>query len=217
MDIEAPESPIANVGLSLAALAAGAGLGSVAVHALLTRNQANAPDYGSDPNSIAGGVVGVMVASFAGLALDEFVPQWSKLGRMTALIGVGAVTVAGVLATSKQAFAAMTGPGSQPNQLPAAGSSGTAGPAQNLTAADADNGRTLNMVVGDTLTITLAPLSTGQEWQWGTTNTTALQQITRNPDVFKALAAGSAISLQGQLVSGGQPVGAPYTLTINIT
>jgi len=209
MEIDAPESTVANVGWSLAALAAGAGLGSVAVHSLLSRGS-SAPDYGSDPNSLAGGVVGVMVTSLAGLALDEFVPHWSKLGRMTALIGVGAVTVAGVLATSKQAFAAMSAPPAAP-ALPAAGSMG-------FTAGDADSGKTLNMAVGDTLSVTLAPLSTGQDRQWHSSNNAALQLAsTGTVDVFKAVAAGSSIVLQGQLMSGGQPVGSPYTLTINIS
>ena len=165
--MDAPESEAGTLALSGALLTAGAVAGA-AVGAVGVSG--NASSDAKQQAAVAGGLVGVLATGFGGLLLEEFQPesQWRTVGGRTALIGVGAITLAAAFGVAKS-LTSFRSELKQAPQLPRSSPNATGGTA--YTAGSVDNGRTLTMAPGDTVAVSLATPPTGQAWMWQVTGT----------------------------------------------
>lgn len=192
-----PQGDVATGALAVGALGAGGTAGALIGRAFIPSNPAAAVDPQFQA-TVMGAAVGIIATSFGGLLLEDYGPSdWQKLGRAAALFGLGslaATTVWGFVSILKQYEAPAVQPSSQTPALPA-----SSGP-NSYTASAADSGRELNMLPGDTLTVSLPASQQGWTWQWsGTPSIANFTGKTVTPaaggqmenDTFTAIAPGS--------------------------
>jgi hypothetical protein len=157
--MQAPSGEAGTLALSVGALAAGAVAGATVGAAGVNGASSDAKHQAA----VAGGLVGVLATGFGGLLVEEFSPKWANVGSRTALIGVGAITLAAAFGVAKSLTSFRSGLQQAPQLSSPNASGGTA-----YTAGSVDNGRTLTMAPGDTITVSLATPPDGQSWMWAT-------------------------------------------------
>jgi hypothetical protein len=185
MEIEPPESTAGRLGIAAGVVAAGAALGGAA-GALLPI----LPSVSTKAKGVLGAAFGVAATAVGAFAASEFFGgEWTDVERDTAIVGAGLVGAVGLLQMiGSVGLASAAAPPGAP-QLPATSS-------QNYTADLSQTGGTLNMNVGDTLTVTL-PGGSGN-WSWAASNGGQVKWLSATDGsdsvafVFSAVASGEA-------------------------
>jgi hypothetical protein len=212
--MQPPSGTAANVALAAGILAAGGAAGALASRAAVPSN----PSAAVDPQTqatIAGGALGVLATGLGGLVVEEYSSKWARLGRYTALMGVGIITGVSVLGFGNaiRSFRQQL-PGGTTPALPAS-------TANSFTATLADSGRTLNLNVGDSVTVSLPESASGTAWQWGISNNiatfsgqTAAPSGGVEQDTFTATAPGQSQLVASRVDANGNVL---QTFSLNLT
>jgi hypothetical protein len=191
--VDPPESTAGRLATAAGIIGAGAAAGGLAGR-LLPGSATSAA------KSILGAAVGALATAVGAFALSEFVGgDWAETERDAAIVGAGVVALVGVTSMAQAAL-----PPASPPQLPPASP-------QNYNASEVNSGQTLNMRVGDTLTVILPGVQ--GSWQWAASANMGWMSETVSGnsvvDVFTAKAAGP-----GQVQ--GTTSGAIFTVTVNV-
>jgi hypothetical protein len=205
MEIDPPESAAGRLGVAAGIVTAGAAIGGAAGAPLPIL-----PQITPKAKGLLGAAFGAAATAVGAFAASEFLGgDWADVEKDTAIIGaglVGAVGLLNMLGSVGTAAASVPAPA-----LPAAGS-------QNYTATIANSGGTLNVAVGDTLTVTL--VGTQADWTWQASSGGQVKWLSASEStdgssvsyVFAAVAAGTA-QIVATPANGGTT---NFTATINV-
>jgi hypothetical protein len=188
-----PESIISKTAYATGLTAVGA-IGGAALSRLTKSTAADGTTVQKIPD-LTGAIAGVLIASTAGAVTGEIEERgdsdekgWGEVGRLSAIVGVGTLTVTMLWGLTKTYLA--------PPALPAVAS----GPVT-LPVTAADSGKTLALKVGDTASISLpSTLVAGgtSPWAWAVPAAAPLQKAQpvvstsgTEVDNFTATAAGT--------------------------
>ena len=204
MEIDPPESSGARLGLAAGIVAAGAAVGGAAGAFLPVL-----PNVASRSKSVLGAAFGAAVTAVGAFGLSEFLGgDWAEVEKDTAILGASLVGAMGLM--SMIGTAAAAAPSGAP-QLPAASPS-------NYSASLQNSGGTLNMAVGDTLSVNLPGGPSAFSWaassggvvRWLTSSEAA--DGTSTSYVF-----GAAVSGTAQIVATSSSGGQNFTASINVS
>ena len=139
-----PRSTLGVVGTSVGVVAAGVALGAGAGY-LASRRTTATDALASAIFTIEMGIVGAIATGFAGIVVAAANPKWREVGEGVALVGVGAPLVLATVGAVKQGLQLGTGNTTSP---------------QTYNVTSSDSGSTVNMNVGDTLSVSLPSTDT---------------------------------------------------------